>query len=192
MDDTLSKLFGSEARVKLLRLFLFNPKEVFTGASASARARVSPRETSIELSNFVRMKLLTKRAHGKTTHYALNQHFTYLSELQNLLLTASTRADDIHARIKNIGVVKLVIASGIFVGEWEGGVDLLIVADRAKEDMLNKKMKILESEVGREIRYALLSSQDFFYRLNLNDHLLRDVLDYPHRILHDKLDIGLK
>jgi len=192
MDDTLSKLFGSEARVKLLRLFLFNPKEVFTGASASTRARVSPRRTSLELSNFVRMKLLTKRAHGKTPHYALNQNFTYLLELQNLLLTAATRADDIHARIKNVGVVKLVIASGIFVGEWEGGVDLLIVADRAKEELLNKKMKILESEVGREIRYALLSSQDFFYRLNLNDHLLRDVLDYPHRILHDKLDIGLK
>jgi hypothetical protein len=51
---------------------------------------------------------------------------------------------------------------------------------------------VLESEIGRELRYALLTTQEFFYRLNMNDHLLRDVLDYNHRIMFDRLDIGLK
>jgi hypothetical protein len=30
------------------------------------------------------------------------------------------RAGDIYERIKRIGVIKLVVVSGIFVGEWEG------------------------------------------------------------------------
>ncbi len=192
MDDTLSKLFGSPNRVKLLRLFLFNPKETFTVAQAAARARVQARETSSELLSFTRIKLVIKKSRGNVQHYTLNPDFKYLAELQSLLLNASARADDIYERIKDIGVIKLVVASGIFVGEWEGSVDLLIVADRAKEDKLEQKIRVLESEIGREIRYALLTTQDFFYRFNMNDHLLRDVLDYTHRIMFDKLDIGLK
>jgi NifB/MoaA-like Fe-S oxidoreductase len=108
------------------------------------------------------------------------------------LLNASARAGDIYERIKRIGVVKLVVVSGIFVGEWESRIDLLVVADRAREASLEKYMRILESEIGREIRYTLLTTQEFFYRLNMNDHLLRDVLDYTHRIMFDRLDIGLK
>ncbi len=192
MVDTLSKLFGSSSRVKLLRLFLFNPSQSFTVSEAAERSRVPGREVSRELSNFADIQLLTKTSRGKVAYYTLNQEFPYLSALQNLLLNASARADDIYERIKRVGVVKLVVVSGIFVGEWEGRVDLLIVADKVREDALDKHMRVLESEIGREIRYALLTTQEFFYRLNMNDHLLRDVLDYTHRIMYDRLDIGLK
>jgi hypothetical protein len=192
MIDTLSKLFGSRARVKLLRLFLFNPSAVFTAAEAAARARVQGREASAELACFVEIRLLTKNVRGRIVRYALNPNFRYLGALQNLLLNASARADDIYERIKGVGTIKLVVVSGIFVGEWEGRVDLLIVADRVREEKLEKYIHVLESEIGREIRYALLTTQEFFYRLNMNDHLLRDVLDYNHRIMFDRLDIGLK
>ena len=192
MVDTLSKLFGSIPRVKLLRLFLFNPREIFTSQDAALRSRVSKKEVSRELTNFVHIKLLTKNSRGRVPHYTLNSQFPYLSSLQSLLLDASGRAGDIYERIKYIGVVKLVVVSGIFVGEWEGRIDLLVVADRAKEDVLEKHIRILESEIGREIRYSVLSTQEFFYRLNMNDHLLRDILDYSHKIMFDRLDIGLK
>ncbi len=192
MTDTLSKLFGSNSRVKLLRLFLFNPQATFTAKEVSERSRVVPREVARELACFVDIELITKRMDGRIAHYALNQEFVYLSALQNLLLNASARAGDIYERIKRVGVVKLVVVSGIFVGEWEGRVDLLIVADKVHEQKLDKHIQVLESEIGRQLRYTLLSTQEFFYRLNMNDHLLRDVLDYTHRIMFDRLDIGLK
>ena len=53
-------------------------------------------------------------------------------------------------------------------------------------------MRKLESEIGRDLRYALLGSEDFAYRLNMNDKLVRDIMDYPHRIVFDRLNIGLK
>jgi hypothetical protein len=138
------------------------------------------------------MKLITKHTRDRAGNYSLNTDFPYISSLQNLLLNASTQAEEIYERIKRMGNVKLVVVSGIFVGEWEGTIDLLVVADRVQEKRLDTYMKVLESEVGREIRYALLNTQDFFYRLNINDHMLRDVLDYSHRIMYDRLDIGLK
>ncbi len=192
MSDTLSKLFGSNSRVKLLRLFLFNPNETFTPKEVSERSRVPAREVARELASFADIHLVNKAARGRIAHYGLNAEFAHLSALQNLVLNASTRAGDIYERIKGIGVVKLVVVSGIFVGEWEGTIDLLIVADKAQENKLEKHIRVLESEIGKELRYALLTSQEFFYRLNINDHLLRDVLDYNHRIMFDRLDIGLK
>jgi hypothetical protein len=192
MSDTLSKLFGSHSRVKLLRLFLFNPREAYTTAQAAEHSRVPAREVSRELAGFASIYLLTKHIRGRVAYYSLNADFPYLVALQNLLLNASARASDIYEQIKGIGTVKLVVVSGIFVGEWEGSIDLLIVADKAQEQKLEKHMRVLESEIGREIRYALLTTQEFFYRLNMNDHLLRDVLDYNHRIMFDRLDIGLK
>lgn len=191
MADTLSRLFGSTTRVKLLRLFLFNPEEVFTSKEVAERARVTVSDASRELGLFTSIKLIT-RSNGKVARFTLNPDFPYTTNLQNLLLNASARAGDIYEKIKRVGIIKLVVVSGIFVGEIEGRVDLLIVADRVQEDTLQKHIRVLESEIGREIRYALLTTQEFFYRLNMNDHLLRDVLDYTHRIMFDRLDIGLK
>jgi hypothetical protein len=57
---------------------------------------------------------------------------------------------------------------------------------------LRERIRSLEAEIGKEIRYALLSSENFYYRLNMNDKLVRDVIDYPHSIVLDRLNIGLK
>ena len=69
---------------------------------------------------------------------------------------------------------------------------MLVVGDRMKERKLRTAVRRLEAELGKEVRYSLLSSEQFFYRIGLNDHLVRDVLDYPHKIVLDKLNIGLK
>ena len=69
---------------------------------------------------------------------------------------------------------------------------MFVVGDRIKERVLRTRMRKLESEIGRDLRYALLGSEDFAYRLNMNDKLVRDIMDYPHRIVFDRLNIGLK
>ena len=50
----------------------------------------------------------------------------------------------------------------------------------------------LESELGKELRYTALSTDQFLYRLQMNDHLIKDIFDYPHTLVYDKLNIGLK
>jgi len=192
MTDTLTKLFGSATRVRLLRLFLFNPRQPFTVVDAAVRARVRPAEAKKELNLFVRLGLLERHPRRGVVRYGLSAGSPYTAALQNLLLNAPARAQEIHERLRAAGALKLVVASGIFVGEWDGRLDLLVVGDRLKENTLYKKIQLLEAEVGKEVRYTTLSTSDFFYRLNMSDRLLRDVFDYPHRILYDRLDIGLK
>ena len=192
MTDGLEKLFGTPARVKLLRLFLFNPRQSFTIKDIALRARVTDREVRRELNLLTHAKMIDRSTRGKGIRYGLHPKFEYTLALQNLLLNAPKRADDIVKRVRGVGTIRVVILSGIFMGEWEDRLDILIIGDKVKERMLREKIRGLEAEIGKEIRYALLSSEDFYYRLNMNDKLVRDVFDYPHAVVLDKLNIGFK
>ena len=50
-------------------------------------------------------------------------------------------------------------------------------------------MKTLESEIGKELRYSYFTTDDFNYRNGMCDKLTRDILDYPHKKLVNKLGI---
>ena len=192
MTDGLEKLFGTPARVKLLRLFLFNPRQSFTTEDIRTRARVTELEVRRELNLLTAARLIARSTRGKGIRYGLNTKFEYTLALQNLLLNAPKRADDIVKRVRGVGTIRIIMLSGIFMGEWEDRLDIFIVGDKVKERMLRERIRGLESEIGKEIRYALLTTEDFYYRLNMNDKLVRDVLDYPHAVVLDRLNIGLK
>jgi len=194
MTDALQKLLGSPARIKLLRLFLFNPKQSFTLADLVERSRVQAKDARRETSLFSDIKLIKrgrKTKRGAAT-FVLNNEFEYVAALQALLLNAPTQGNSILKNIRSTGALKFLVLSGVFMGEWQSSLDILIVGDRINDRKLRERVRKIESELGKELRYASLSTQDFFYRINMSDHLLRDVLDYPHRIVLDKLNIGLK
>lgn len=194
MTDPLQKLFGSAARLKLLRLFLFNPKTFYTVPEASKRANVPERTVRKELNVFWSAGLVRKLSTRKKSggRFGLNENFEYLEALQNLLINAPMRGAEIAERVRKTGAVKLIIVSGIFTGEWEGEVDLLVVGDRMQERKFQSAMRRLEADLGKELRYGVLSTPEFFYRLNMNDKLIKDVMDYQHAVVFDRLNIGLK
>ena len=192
MSDILSKLFGSVGRVKLLRLFLFNPKQVFTIAEAAARTQIKDKECRRECATLEQITLIKHVKHNGVVRLSLNVDFKYIAALQSLLLNAPELGAELYSRVRRAGALKLIVVCGVLVGEWDAPLDALIVGDRVNERILRDKIRKLEAEVGKEIRYALLSSENFLYRININDHLIKDVFDYSHRIVHDRFNIGLK
>ena len=40
-----------------------------------------------------------------------------------------------------------------------------------------------------KIRFAMMTSDDLLYRVGMNDKLARDVFDYKHQILVDKIGV---
>jgi hypothetical protein len=192
MTDPLAKLFGSNARLKLLRLFLFNPLYSFTTEEAATRAQIEMGEARRQAGFLASSGLLRRNRRGKSLKYEVNNSFPYLRPLQDLLLNVESRAEELKDRLKTTGIIRLIIVSGLFMGEWESNIDLLIVGDKVKDRAFRNEIKKLEADIGKEVRYTLLSSTDFLYRLNMSDKLMRDVFDFPHRIVLDKFDIGLK
>jgi hypothetical protein len=192
--ETLSKLFGSENKVKIMRLFLFNPESVFGIKDISRRVKSTPAKVRREISTLEKAGLVKKRASNrkKTSgqSFAIDSHFSYLLPLQNFLINVEPlHPREIVKRINRLGSIKLIIVSGVFIQEPESRVDILVVGDGIKKPKLENTIKTLESEIGKELRYAYFSTEDFKYRLSMCDKLTRDILDYPHRKVVNKLGI---
>lgn len=186
--DPLAKLFGSAARVKLLRLFLFNDDASYTIAEAAARAKVAKAATRREVLALANARILRKKAGKGGVAYAANEKFAHYESLKAFLRTASGVTDaNIGTNLRKAGALRLVALSGLFTGVPESKVDLLVVGDRLDERALGTIVHALEAELGRELRYACFTTEDFRYRIGVYDRLVRDVFDYPHRTILDKI-----
>jgi hypothetical protein len=56
-----------------------------------------------------------------------------------------------------------------------------------KKNIIEKNIRSIEADVGRELNYATLETEDFLYRAGTSDRFIRDVFDYPHERMIDKL-----
>ena len=208
--DRLAKLFGSSAKVKIMRLFLFNPTTVFGNADISRRAGVrtdSIRKvaSSLQKSGLIKKKPLPvpsstsksgkrskKSSSGKRAQgWILDESCPYIPSLRTLLLPADALSDSqIEKKFKKTGKIKLLLVSGAFLHSDDSRVDIFVVADNIRTNHLSSVIKDLEAHVGTELRYSVLAPEDFVYRMNIRDKLVRDIFDYPHKIILDRLGIS--
>lgn len=188
--DRLSRLFGSPARLKMLRLFVFNQESALTLAEISIRTKLGKEAVRREVSELLAAGLLRKKGTRAAATYRVNPSFEHLAALDTFIReTTAVRPRNIIAALKRAGTLRLVALSGHFTGILEPQVDLLVVGDHLDERTLASVVHALEAELGREIRYASFSTADFRYRFGVYDRLLRDVFDYPHRLLIDKIGL---
>lgn len=189
--DSLAKLFGSPARVKLLRLFLFNEDLTFLTTEAAFRARLTKDVARKELTALTKAGILRKKTGKSPVGYSADKRFAHYDALRVFLRTTTDVSDSaIVTSFKKAGTVKLVVLSGLFTGALESKLDVLIVGDRMEERPLATAVHALEAELGRELRYACFTSEQFKYRLGVYDRLLRDVFDYPNRVIVDRIGLA--
>ncbi len=209
--DTLSLLFGSVLRVKMMRIFLFNPGRPFDVEYIEGKTNAKAREIIKEASFFKKLGLIkskklfkvisikkgkkkdkkVKEKKKKVSGWVLDRNFKYIDALTDFLVrTHSLEHRAIVCRLEKAGRMKAVIVSGIFMGDAESRLDLFIVGDNVRSGSIDRIVRGIESDMGKDIRYAVLSGPDFAYRVNMNDKLVRDVLDFPHIILVDKIGIA--
>jgi hypothetical protein len=200
MKDSLEILFGSQARVKLLRFFLFNPTKEFSFDDISRRAKLVRRTArteinALERADVIKKKMIyvTEKGGDKKTRvqgYVLNDKYPQLSSLQQFLFeTAPIDGKTILRHLRKAGPLDFVASTGIFMREFNSRLDLIVAMKKLSEHKIEIAMRSLEAELGIEIRYAAFSSDDLLYRVGMYDKLTRDVFDYPHEILTDKIGI---
>ena len=190
--DFLSGFLGSSARAKALRLFVFNAEGVFTSAEVGQRAQLTRAAAQKEV-NFLKRLGIIKQARSKSgqpNRYQLDTDNAHLPALTAFLRDVSgIDHGEFTARLRGAGKLKLVIASGSFVDDSASRVDLLVVADALNERKLQTALRGIEADLGRELRYAAFLTDEFTYRLTVYDKLIRDILDYPHRVYLDRLGV---
>jgi len=63
------------------------------------------------------------------------------------------------------------------------------VGDNLKRGAIDSVVRGIEAELGKEIIYSVFETDDFKYRLSMFDKLIRDILDFPHQKIVDRLNI---
>ncbi|MEI6296378.1 MAG: hypothetical protein WCO84_01865 [bacterium] len=201
--DILGKIFGSINRVKLFRLFFANPNGLFTREQISSKSKISEDNVLKELTLLTKAKFLKKKKFkgeketkklGKKKKailvgWELNPGFKYLSELKVFLMGGEVLDSEyLIKKFKGAGKIRLIITAGVFMNDEKSRADLLVVGDNINKKSVSNVIKAIESEIGRELNYGVFETEDFKYRLTVYDKFVRDVIDFPHNKIFDKLD----
>ncbi len=190
--EILGKLLGSSARVKIMRMFLFHEHEIFDAGSIATRTRVQKSHVRKELNALVSMTFVKKKvSKGKTVGWFLNTDFKFINPVRDLLMDPDfLQKDELVARLKHAGKIKLLIVSGVFIQEPESRLDVLIVSDRLRRPLLDQAIKQVEAEIGKELSYAVFNTDEFKYRMSMYDKLLADVFEFPYERLIDSSEFS--
>jgi len=189
-EPTLDVLFDSPIRVRLLKLFLFNPDKNFESKAVAKILNVASDLVKKHLEELSEIKFVTSKKIDTKQAFRINSSFVFFSELKELVAKANPASKEkMLKRLKGLGGVKLALLSGVFLNLDNPQADLLVVGDKIKASKFNIFLKDLEAEVGKEINYALMTTEEFRYRHGMYDRFIRDLLDYKHEKLINKLKI---
>ncbi len=132
-----------------------------------------------------------RRASGKKIRgWKLNESFPLIFSFKNFILdTAPVSRDQLLKKLQRAGRMKLVVLSGVFVEGGGNRIDILIVGDGVKRGVLEKIIKNIETEMSKELTYVVFNTNEFIYRMGVYDKLIRDIFDFPHEKLLDKIGI---
>lgn len=192
----IEHLFGSKTRVKLLHVFYTNPNRSFYVREVTRKVDEQINSVRRELSNLLNIGVIRSDTSGNKVYYEVNQKHPFYEPLRDIFANLNTDQEptisdevDSAARFKAIGNVDYVALSGVFTRDNTAPVDILIVGN-VNRTKLDNLVEELEQEEGQELRYTVISREQYDYRRDLNDRFLSSVMDSKHTVVVDKIHKG--
>lgn len=187
----LSQLFGSEARVKILNIFLTKPDNTYYLRQLARDLDLQLNSVRRELVNLeqlgVIIPLVAEVKSKEKKYYAVNRDFLLFNEIKSLFIKAQLLSTkDFIENVQKICTPKLFILTGFFTGNNEAKTDLLIVGRINKEKLL-KLIKELEESIDKEINYTIMDEREFTYRKEIFDVFLHKIITGKNLIVCDNL-----
>jgi hypothetical protein len=181
MPEIFSQLFELKAKARLIKFFMLNDKREYSSQEVVQKNKMRSAQIARELHRFEKMKMIFARTRKGKKYFQTNTGFIFYPELKNLVVKSNTLPECRSlSQIKNLGKVKLALISGVFLNYPKGRADLLIVADEVSRAKLKHLLENLEAEVGKEINYSIMDSDEFKYRTDMLDKFIMDFLEGPY------------
>ena len=195
----IDSLFGSKTRVKLLHLFLNNPEKSFYVREITRMIDEQINSVRRELANMVSVGIVQQDAIDNKLYYSVNEDYPYIKPLaaifsdksaeSNMSTTSSVSWKDSLGRMRGL---RLAIISGKLVVGSSSAVDLLLVGDNMSAVTIKNLVKKIEKDRKIEINYAVISYDDFYYRMSVKDRFIMDIVRNKHSVLVDTENIMRK
>jgi probable transcriptional regulator len=195
----IDSLFGSKTRVKLLHLFLNNPEKSFYVREITRTIDEQINSVRRELANMVSVGIVQQDAIDNKLYYSVNEDYPYIKPLTAIFSDKNTEGGtgaassvswkDSLGRMRGL---RLAIISGKLVVGSSSAVDLLLVGDDMSAVTIKNLVKKIEKDRKIEINYAVISYDDFYYRMSVKDRFIMDIVRNKHSVLVDTENIMRK
>ena len=126
-------------------------------------------------------------------YYSVNQQYEYYEPLHNIfadggskskLDRAQKQSDSWTGELSKITGLRLAVAAGVLVRGSASFIDLLLVGTMPAS-RVTSAMKKIEKAEGRDLNYAVLSYDDFYYRMSVRDKFITEILSGKYSVLVD-------
>ena len=194
--DSLAVIIGDSVRAKVLRQLVSNKDYKFTVGELRKLTKAQPTAISAMLKKMESDGLVQSRALSKKEQinlgtrekkgYIYNQKYKNSPLLQNLIFqTMPNGKETLLNKLSRTPGVRCVIAAGIFADGSKSPADIVIAGDNVDESVIQNIIKTAEETLGTEVRFVLMSINDFAYRVQIQDKFIRSIIDYPHDVISD-------
>lgn len=175
---SLQDLFISKVRVKLIKVFLGEPQEIFY---VRELVRLIGEEINAVRRELLRMEergMVAKEHRGNRIYYHFKRDYLFYSELVRLAAKTTGLGRAIIKNKNKIGKVSYAFITGRLIRRRphrEEDVDLLIVGDVILPQ-LSALVGRFESEIKREVNYSAMTKDEFEFRKKRRDPFILKVL----------------
>ncbi len=194
----LSKIFWSQCRTKLLEKFFLEfeswNNEWFHMRWLSRELNEQINSVKRELDNLTELGVLKYKTELKKKIFYLNPNFHLIVEFMDIFLKSYNPLDKVKTYFKTQNLLELVIINDSLktklTSPWKSILDVFLIWEIDKDDFTS----FLESTFyWRKIKYAIISTGDFYERLNYGDKLIKNILTESwNTFLKDNLNIREK
>lgn len=186
----LSKIFGSKCRAKVLEKFFL---DFYAGKNNGFHMRWLARDldeqinsVKRELDNLEDLWVLKSKTELRKKIFFVNTKFYLLYEFQDIFLKTYNPLDAIKNYFKNQHLLEVVIVNesikNKLIEDGKAILDIFMIWEIDRDDFAAFLQSIF---FDKKIKFAVISTEDFFNRLSYGDKLI-------HNILREKGNIFIK
>ncbi len=177
--STLGRLFGSEARAKVLTTLLLGAQDRYYVRDLAKRVALPPTAVSRELLTLERLGLVHRQAEGRRLYCEVNRSASVLPELRILTLKLGGIVEALRTALAGH---RSAIRWAFLYGSMASGrdtassdVDLFVVGDIGSME-LTELLRPTAEALGREINQYHITLAEFHEKRRASNHFISRVL----------------
>ena len=198
----LEHFFGSKTRLKLLQVFFRNPGKQFYVRELSRMINTQLNAVRREVANLFKLNIIEPvpkdqiqdKDFGKekSKFYRVKIDSLLYVELEALLSKVQVIEEQelIDEVREKAGDLKLFLLSGVFTGDKDADIDMLLVG-KIKPVTMNRLVKRFEDVLRQPLRYTIMNEDEYKERKEIGDKFLYNAFESNHLIVLDKISKNL-
>jgi hypothetical protein len=175
----LEDIIISRVRVKILELFLLNPKAMFHVRDIVRKVDEEINAVRRELAHMEKAGMVSKEQRANRLFYTFRRDYVLYEDLLRLINKTSGLGGDMVKNKPRLGKVKFALMSGRFIKgvpkKSNTDVDVLLVGTVVLPELASI-IKAEETRKEAEINYTVMTEEEFAFRKSRRDPFVVSIL----------------